>query len=110
MASTWRRIGLVSTLATGLAASGAGLSAANPPFENPPCMARNDVHAQLDRKYAEVPVAVGLADNGAVLEIFTAKDGATWTVVMSLPNGMTCLIAAGEAFQTLPLRIAGSGA
>lgn len=34
-----------------------------------------------------------------MLEIFATSDGATWTMAMSAPGGMSCVVAAGEHWQ-----------
>ncbi len=57
---------------------------------------------KLGRDYAERPTAMGLASNGGVLELFTAAGGATWTLVLTMPNGSSRLIAAGEGWVDLP--------
>lgn len=71
------------------------------------CKARGAAVAQLAKRYAEAPVSMGLADNGAMFEVFSSSDGATWTIVMTRPDGMSCLIAAGEAWEKVPLPLPG---
>lgn len=63
------------------------------------CSPRQDVLGQLADKFKEAPVAVGLANNGGLLEVLTAGDGATWTIIITMPNGVSCLVAAGESWQ-----------
>jgi hypothetical protein len=67
----------------------------------PLCGKRDDVVAQLSKKYKEAPAAVGLANGGALVEVLTSEDGATWTIVVSSPDGTTCLVAAGQEWQAL---------
>ena len=52
----------------------------------------------LDDGYAEVPVAFGLAENGGLIEVFASADGATWTMVLSMPNGLSYVVTTGEAW------------
>jgi hypothetical protein len=68
----------------------------------PVCDARSEVLGHLAGKYHESPVALGLATNGGVVELLTAVDGKTWTIVITLPNGQTCLVAAGENWENQP--------
>ena len=63
------------------------------------CSKRDDVVAQLGTKYQEAPSAVGLANNGGLIEVLTSGDGSTWTIILSMPNGTSCLLAAGESWQ-----------
>jgi len=69
------------------------------------CRARDALLSQLESKYGEVPVAIGVAD-GALVELLTAKDGITWTIILTSPKGISCLIASGDGWRPLaPLPI-----
>jgi hypothetical protein len=84
---------LTATLATAVIASGAQAA--------PACGKRDDVLAQLSERYREAPVGIGVAGNGGLIELLTARTGATWTLLITLPNGPTCLVAAGQDWQPL---------
>ncbi len=73
------------------------------------CTARGEVAERLAGEYAEAPVAAGLTSSGAVIEVFTRDDGATWTIVLTKPEGTSCLVAAGEAWTVLPTKITVKG-
>ena len=64
------------------------------------CTARDGLLSQLEQKYGEVPVAIGVAD-GALIELLTTKDGTTWTIILTSPQGRSCLIASGEGWRPL---------
>jgi hypothetical protein len=87
------KIGIIAALATATLSIGAHAA--------PLCGKRDDVVAQLSNKYKEAPAAVGLANGGALVEVLTSEDGATWTIVVSSPDGTTCLVAAGQEWQAL---------
>ncbi len=74
------------------------------------CTTRSAVAAQLAGDFAEAPVAAGLVSSGAVIEVFTSDDGSTWTIVLTRPEGTSCLVAAGEAWVTLPVKVMGPDA
>ena len=65
------------------------------------------VVTQLAARYDEAPIALGLTSDGAVLELFTAPDGFTWTIVVTLPNGLSRVIATGESWITRPRLVKG---
>ncbi len=67
------------------------------------CTARAEVLGHLDSKFSEAPVAMGLANNGGVIEVLSSGTGTTWTIIITMPNGVTCLLAAGESWERLPL-------
>ena len=60
------------------------------------CAKRGDVLKHLSAKYTEAPVAIGLANNGGVVEVLSSKKGNSWTIIITMPNGPTCMVAAGE--------------
>ena len=68
----------------------------------PACVKRVDLLKHLEAKYHEAPAAVGLADNGALLEVFASKSGETWTVTVTMPNGISCMVATGQQWQDIP--------
>ena len=72
------------------------------------CGPRGDVVAGLKQKYAEEPVSMGLASNGTVIEVFASEAG-TWTILMTHPNGLSCLLTAGENWENLSAKVAGAG-
>ncbi len=68
------------------------------------CRARDGLLSQLEKKYGEVPVAIGVTSGvagGALVELLTAKDGLTWTLILTTPKGLSCLIASGEGWRSL---------
>ena len=67
------------------------------------CFERGALIKHLDGKFDEAPVAAGLAANGSVLEVFTSPDGVTWTIVLTQPNGATCVMASGESWMGIPV-------
>ena len=74
---------------------------------HPSCTERGKVIVHLDKKYGEVPVAMGLANSGGVIEVLSSKTGESWTIIITMPDGNTCLIAAGENWEALPNIIRG---
>ncbi len=68
---------------------------------------RAEVVEQLAARYTEAPTALGLTSDGAVIELFTTGDGATWTIVITLPNGLSRVVATGESWTRRPLLVKG---
>lgn len=63
------------------------------------CAPRADVLAGLRGRFSEDPVAIGLSNAGGVVEVLASADGATWTLIVTDPQGVTCLMAAGEFWE-----------
>ena len=48
---------------------------------------------------------MGLANNGGVIEVLRATDQATFTIIIPMPDGISCMIAAGESWESLPQQL-----
>ena len=59
------------------------------------CLPHGKLVDLLDGRYSEQRVAVGLESNGRLFEVFAADDGSTWTMVITTPDGASCVVAAG---------------
>ncbi len=82
---------------------------ATPTLAQTICGERTRFIERLDQRYKEAPAALGMIDNGSVLELLTSSDG-TWTILVTAPNGKTCLVASGENWETLPKLASGPAA
>ena len=51
---------------------------------------------QLETKFKESPIVGGLTKQASLLQIFATRGGETWTAVIVRPNGLSCIISAGE--------------
>ncbi len=72
--------------------------AVTPSVAQSTCAPRTDLARLLSQQHSETPVALGLASNGNLMEVFASNLGETWTLVMSMPNGLSCVVAAGEGW------------
>lgn len=57
---------------------------------------RAEILKILGENYAEVPVEIGLTRAGEVIELFTSRDGSTWSLVVTSPDGLSRVVASGE--------------
>ncbi len=63
------------------------------------CGLRADIVKQLSKLYRESPIAVGIADDGRLLEVVAADDGATWTALVTRSDGTSCVMLTGQSWQ-----------
>ncbi len=80
---------------------GQGLAASASAAQNPACDKRQRVIGHLASKYKEAPVAIGVTNAGGLIEVLSTGDGQTWTIVVSNPDGLTCLLATGEGWRAI---------
>ena len=69
-----------------------------PVMADPADVPREELVNLLGKKYAEAPAAIGLANNGGVIEVLSTGDGSTWTIILTMPNGMSRVLSSGEAW------------
>ncbi len=63
------------------------------------CAARDEIVSALNEHYKENPAGIGLAPPGRVFELYVSEAG-TWTLLLTTANGRSCVIGAGENWET----------
>jgi hypothetical protein len=77
------------------------LGSSNPVQAAGMCGKRVDFIKALNDKYQESGKALGIAGQVNLVEIFASKAG-TWTILVTTPEGKSCIIAAGSSWEELP--------
>lgn len=80
----------IAVLATGLVTAAAAQSG---------CAPRTVIIERFAAQYGEVPIAVGLTNAVLLIEVLASSGGASWTIIATSSDGMSCLIAAGEGWR-----------
>ncbi|MGH1464353.1 MAG: hypothetical protein ACRBBQ_03240 [Cognatishimia sp.] len=72
------------------------------------CAPRESVVQRLATGYGETRRSIGLGNNNAMVEVFASDESGSWTITVTMPNGVTCLVATGQSYEalaeTLPLQ------
>ncbi|MDO9524675.1 MAG: hypothetical protein Q7J57_03910 [Gemmobacter sp.] len=66
-----------------------------------PCGARDQVLNTLTTRFGEERRGIGLAGQGAVVELHSSADTGSWTITVTLPSGATCLLTSGQGWETV---------
>ena len=63
---------------------------------------------KLQDSYGETRQSLGLpfGANNSLVEVFASDETGTWTITVTMPNGKTCLVASGQAFEALDEQLA----
>ncbi len=61
------------------------------------------VARQLGATYHETPVSLGVQSNGNLLLVFNSVASGSWTIVSASPTGLTCILAAGQQWESTAL-------
>lgn len=73
------------------------------------CAPRDAIVERLAEAYGETRQSIGLGANNALIEVFASLDTGTWTITVTQPTGVTCLVASGQAFETLAENLPAKG-
>jgi len=65
------------------------------------CGQRAEIAADLKQTHDETPIAIGVTSVGTVMELWTARDGETWTLIVTLPDGNSCVVGAGQDWMSV---------
>lgn len=65
------------------------------------CGPRDLVIMRLAEGYGEGRQSIGIAGNGMVVETFANLESGSWTLTVTRPDGVTCLVASGRGFERL---------
>ena len=63
------------------------------------CAQRDMIVERLASKYGESRQSAGLNQNNGMVEVFASEETGTWTILVTMPNGISCLMAAGKAWE-----------
>ncbi|KIC16989.1 hypothetical protein [Leisingera sp. ANG-Vp] len=77
------------------------LAAAPAAAQNRNCAPRDMVIKRLAEKYGESRQSIGMGQQGMVMETFASGETGSWTITVTTPNGMTCLVASGQSYEVL---------
>ena len=67
--------------------------------QNRNCGTRENIIERLVEKYGEELFGAGLTHTRGLLEVYVSPETGTWTILMSFPNGQSCLLQAGEYWE-----------
>jgi hypothetical protein len=76
-----------------------------PAAAEPICGDRTAILESLAHEFQEVPAAMGVSNGGEVIEVFTARHGRTWTILVTHRDGNSCIVAAGEQWTPVPQQL-----
>ncbi len=74
------------------------------------CGARSEILEQLEKRYGETIAASAVVNNGYLLEVIVSPETKTWTILVTQPMGLTCLMSSGDGWQNYPLAPGGNDA
>ena len=67
--------------------------------QNRNCAPREMVLDRLAEGYGETRQSMGLGANNAVIEVFASDETGSWSITVTQPNGLTCLVASGQGYE-----------
>lgn len=98
---TYRRGTAAAFLSLAAVLALSGQAAAQPST----CGAREALLERLSARYEEQPVSLGVTATGSLLEVLASPSG-SWTIIVTVPGGPTCLVSSGEGWRNAPVQLA----
>ena len=65
------------------------------------CGPRTGLVGKLVEKYGESPQAIGMRGESAVFEVWASEKTGSWTILVTRPNGLSCIMATGHDWQAM---------
>jgi hypothetical protein len=82
-----------------LIALASSASAQSPVPASAMCGERSAIIEQLKHQFGEEQEDVSLQSDQALVELFASERG-TWSILLSAPSGVSCVVAAGKGLVT----------
>jgi hypothetical protein len=80
--------------------------AQEPPEIDPTCMLTEELPSFLKEQFEEMPMARGVSEDGVLVTMFAATASSTWTITLTDPSGVSCILVAGTGFELTPEALA----
>lgn len=74
-------------------------SPAEPQEFTAPCAERARVVERLAERFGETRKSMGLNQVNGLVEVFASDDTGSWTILLTRPDGTSCLLASGELWE-----------
>ncbi len=78
-----------------------GMVATGPPAAAMTCAPRVDLVDRLTTQFNEVLTATGLQNARSLIEVWATPDGNSFTILVSHPNGISCVVSAGKNWTAI---------
>lgn len=82
-----------------MALTGAALAAQKAQAQTGTCAPHEVIVDWLASEWGESRQSIALGAGNSLVEVFAAPETGTWTITVTRPDGPTCLVASGEAYQ-----------
>lgn len=63
------------------------------------CGERARIVQQLQSRFGEQRQGMGMQGADAIIEVFVSAQTRSWSILLTRPNGISCLVAAGQGWD-----------
>lgn len=78
-----------------------GAAALAPPATAATCFQRENVVQTLQTLFSERQTALGLQANGKLVEVWTSAESGNFTILVTSPDGISCVVSSGGFWQSV---------
>lgn len=72
------------------------------------CGDRDAMALRLQSIYGEIQTGIGIGSSHELFELFTSDETGSWTILVTTPDGRSCLLASGKSWMGSIPRLPGS--
>lgn len=79
------------------------LAGCSPSFAQENCAPTEAVYEKLETDFKEQRAFIAMSNQGAMFEIWANVDSDSWTLVVTGPDGISCVPAFGAGWESIPI-------
>lgn len=79
-----------------------GMVSTGPPALAAGCASRDAITDKLSTAYEETLTATGLQNADALIEIWSSEKTGSFTILVTRPDGISCVVSTGQNWSTIP--------
>jgi len=72
------------------------------------CGTYDEITSVLVDRLGEERTGWGLGPDNRLVEVYNSRETGAWAIIVTEPNGTTCLVMAGDYWQNLTLPVTGN--
>ncbi len=70
------------------------------------CSSRDAITTGLQQKFEETQKGAGLETGSRLFELWHSPETGSWTILLTRPNGTSCIMASGSTWKDIPAQAA----
>ena len=78
------------------------VTSCSPAYAQSACGGYDQIVEQIHNRYGETLQSGGMTSSGDMLQVFSNDQSGSWTIIITNPNGLACVVSVGDAYHVKP--------